>query len=101
MRRVKINPITQCWEWTGSTKGQGYGLFAIDGHPHSAHRVSYEEFNGPIPDGMMVCHECDNRLCINPTHLWLGTALDNVRDMIEKGRARFFGRPQPSAEIPF
>jgi hypothetical protein len=63
-------------------------MFAIEGHPHRAHRVSYTEFKGPIGD-KLVLHECDNRLCINPEHLWLGTQMENVKDMIDKGRARW------------
>lgn len=86
MRRVYINPETKCWEWTAGRKGR-YGLFSIDGHPHRTHRVSYETFKGPIPEGLMVCHACDNTLCVNPSHLWLGTQLDNMQDMISKGRA--------------
>jgi hypothetical protein len=99
MRRVEINPTTQCWEWQAGLTEKGYGNFAVDGHPHKAHRVSYEQFNGRIPDGMMVCHKCDNPVCINPTHLFAGEPLDNVRDMIAKGRAAW--QRSQDTTIPF
>ena len=59
-----------------------------------AHRVAWEMANGgPIPDGMVVCHRCDNPPCVNPAHLFVGTRLDNVRDMVMKGRGRYPGHP--------
>lgn len=76
-----------CWEWIGS-KRHDYGqLSSVRGRsPHKAHRVSYEIHFGPIPDGMDVLHSCDNPPCCNPRHLRLGTAKDNARDMVERGR---------------
>ena len=72
-----------CLEWIGSfSPATGYGLCGQVG----AHRVSYTVFKGPIPEGMQVCHHCDNRICVEPTHLFLGTALDNARDKVLKGR---------------
>ncbi len=85
-----------CIIWTGGTHECGYGLFGADkmsrnGYPtmSRAHRISYELFVGPIPNGLHVLHNCpagDNRLCVNPMHLFLGTQLDNMRDMHKKGR---------------
>lgn len=85
------NPETGCWDWQAYTFRTGYGALQVDGKPRSAHRVSYELFNGPIPEGegyhgTCVCHRCDRPCCVNPSHLFLGTNDDNLRDMVEKGR---------------
>lgn len=81
-----------CWPWTAHRMKSGYGLFAVPNGtsyaaPHLAHRVSWALVNGPIPDGLFVCHSCDNPPCCNPSHLFLGTPQDNARDMQAKGRA--------------
>ena len=78
-----------CWLWKGKIGKNGYGYLAV-GHLKSvyAHRVSYEMYRGEIPDGLLVCHTCDVRHCVNPDHLFLGTDLDNNRDMRRKGRGR-------------
>jgi hypothetical protein len=81
-----------CKEWTGGVS-EGYGTFSIERRTYRSHRVAYRYFVGPIPDGLMVLHKCDNPLCVNPAHLFAGTALDNVRDMIAKGRDSF-GEPK-------
>jgi hypothetical protein len=77
----------ECWEWGGPLTTAGYGWFKYKAVFYTAHKVSYRLNVGEVPDGLCVCHSCDNRKCVNPKHLWLGTQLDNVRDMIRKGRA--------------
>jgi len=80
---------SECWPWTASVKENIYGKFYIGQHTmRYAHRVSYELYIGPIPLGLNVLHKCDNTLCVNPRHLFLGTQKDNVQDMIIKKRDR-------------
>lgn len=77
-----------CWEWTGSLNSGGYGTVGRQGLTgRTLHRLAWEMAYGPIPDGAQVLHRCDNRKCCRPDHLFLGTAADNIYDMIEKGRA--------------
>jgi hypothetical protein len=85
--KFKINQETGCWEWTASTT-KGYGTIKIRGAKKSAHRISYELYVGPI-GSLQVCHKCDNPICVNPKHLFLGTQKDNIHDMIAKGRDNF------------
>ena len=77
-----------CWIWDGAIfKQTGYGQFgSVKTGVHTAHKYSYQLFNGQVPEGLFVCHSCDNRLCFNPKHLWLGTAKQNSEDMVKKGR---------------
>lgn len=75
-----------CWEWTSTLFNDGYASFKMQGKQRRSCRVAWELANGPIPDGLFTCHRCDNKLCVRPDHLFLGTALDNTRDMIAKGR---------------
>lgn len=81
-----------CWVWKGATEVTGYGKFSLEGSTKQnyktgkAHRLSYEIHFGEIPNGLCVCHTCDNRLCVNPEHLWLGTREDNNKDRKAKGR---------------
>lgn len=76
-----------CWTWIGSCTPNGYGNLTSNRKTCRAHRYSYEITYGKIPKGMCVCHKCDNRKCVRPDHLWLGTTFDNMRDMVSKGRA--------------
>jgi HNH endonuclease len=77
-----------CWWWRGPQLNSGYGSYGGSGDkgPRSAHRKAYTLFRGPIPIGKHVCHTCDNRLCVNPDHLWIGTMKDKIHDMMNKGR---------------
>jgi len=75
-----------CWEWGGSPGQDGYGVVSWGGSQYRAHRVSYELHVGPVPEGLVVRHACDNPPCVNPAHLLPGTQADNVRDMYERGR---------------
>lgn len=78
-----------CWLWTGRLSVVGYGQIKQHYQTRHAHRVSYELNIGPIPPGLVVCHTCDVRACVNPDHLWLGTFGDNNRDREAKGRGRW------------
>jgi hypothetical protein len=84
----KVDRAGDCWLWTGSKDGRGYGHFQpVNGRGMGAHRWSYARAYGPIPQSLYVCHHCDNPSCVNPAHLFLGTASDNQQDSIRKGRA--------------
>jgi len=80
----RVDEESECWEWTGP-KGNGYGTITINYQSYGAHRYSYRRFNGPIPDGAMICHKCHNRSCVNPDHLYAGDAESNAQDAINIG----------------
>ncbi len=83
-----------CWPWMGArARRDGYGRFDHD----AAHRAAYRFATGPIPDGLFVCHRCDNPPCVNPLHLWLGAAADNNADRDAKGRHRQANTPETAA----
>lgn len=97
-----------CWNWKGAKNTKGYGNFRVGSLRNNSrrtvmpHRYSYELHNGSIPDGQVVCHKCDNPSCVNPHHLELGTQLDNIADMYEKGRENnplLFGESSPNAKL--
>lgn len=79
-------PNTGCWLWDAATARGGYGAFKVDGRLCGAHRVAWEIYVGPINCGLSVLHRCDQPLCVNPSHLFLGTSADNVADRESKGR---------------
>jgi len=84
--KVDIRGDDECWNWKACKNQYGYGLFTIAGKKVVAHRLSYELEIGSIPDGLHVCHKCDNPSCVNPNHLFIGTRRDNWLDSINKGR---------------
>lgn len=86
--RYKTNPKTGCWDWLSTKDRDGYGQFKLNGKQWKAHRLSWTLYLGEIPEKLFVCHRCDNPGCVNPEHLFLGTAMDNNRDTVEKGRDR-------------
>lgn len=90
LSKVKDTSPNKCWEWTGATN-RGYGRTSMGlNHCIYAHRLSYEVFNNTrIPEGMEICHSCDNSLCINPKHLSVGTRETNARDSAVRNRIPF------------
>lgn len=99
LKAKSIETPAGCWEWTGGFHGVGYG--SVSGKLHKsryAHRAMYEGVVSEIPSGMYVLHSCDNRKCINPAHLFLGTHLDNIKDMHAKNRQR--GGSMPNERNP-
>lgn len=86
---ARVRKTETCWIWDAGGDRKGYGKFYVGrGINRQAHRWAWESINGPIPDGMLVRHTCDNPPCVNPAHLEVGTQLDNMRDAVERGRIR-------------
>ena len=87
--RIIPEPNSGCWLWSGSVSHYGYGFFTMRAHGFDnkiAHRVAWQLYRGPIPEGIQVLHKCDVRGCVDPGHLFLGTNADNRADMVAKGR---------------
>lgn len=97
----KVRRTATCWLWTGATNRSGYGWVnrgARGAQPMLAHRFTFEETYGPIPEGLGVLHRCDRPACVRPEHLFLGTQADNSADMVAKGRQRR-GERRPGAVL--
>lgn len=75
-----------CWNYILKTNSHGYAVMSVNGKRVYAHRLSYEQFIGEIPEGLLICHKCDNPACVNPEHLYAGTQKDNIKDMFDRGR---------------
>jgi hypothetical protein len=102
-RNIEINSVTGCWNWIGNRFNTGYGAFknrTYLGHPRAipASRASWMMHKGPIPKGLWICHTCDNPPCVNPDHLFLGTAKDDMVDCKNKGRTNK-GEDRPQAKL--
>ncbi len=99
MEAVEFDTVAGCWLWSRRLGQNGYGSL-WDGREQRAHRASYAAFVGPIPEGLLVCHKCDVRACVNPAHLYLGTHKDNMADQIARNRTQDQrGGKNPNAKV--
>lgn len=94
----RIEKTENCWNWLGTRSAGRYGSLRVNGRAVKAHRYMWQLTYGEIPSGVEVCHTCDNGLCVNPAHLFLGTHSDNMRDMASKGRSKVI--PMPGEKNP-
>lgn len=99
--KVDVRGEDECWEWTAGKDRHGYGQFYAHGENVIAHRFAWTLVHGDVPKGtghhgLCVCHSCDNRACQNPSHFFLGSNLDNMQDMVRKGRSIGVGKGAPS-----
>lgn len=90
--RVEKTPT--CWLWLGSRDQRGYGTMRFQGRNQRAHRIAYQLAVGPIPEGLLACHHCDNPSCVRPDHIFIGTMADNIRDCVNKGRHGSVTKPE-------
>jgi len=98
--KVRLDSRSRCWLWTAAVTKGGYGKFSVRRSTWAfAHRVSWSLARGPVKKGLFVCHKCDNPSCVRPTHLFLGTQRDNLRDMSAKGRSSAPARKLSDGEV--
>ena len=97
--RVEVKGENECWCWTGAKKPSGYGKFSINGKTQTTHRYSYFLHNNNKMPKNFCCHTCDNRLCVNPKHLYDGTHTDNMRDASERHRFNHHGEHNTKSKL--
>jgi hypothetical protein len=96
----RVEKTRSCWLWRGNVQGDGYGTIMMDGRLWLVHRCVWTVLRGPIPEGVQLLHTCDTPACCNPDHLFLGSQLDNIADMVRKGRQRGApGSAHPAAKL--
>lgn len=99
LERFSVKKESGCTEWIGHIEKTGYGSLRFKNKRIKAHRASWIAHKGEIPEGLLVCHHCDNRKCINPDHLFIGTQYDNIQDMKRKNRDKFVGEDNGRAVL--